>query len=271
MASGTSETSFNLRHRLVGAFILIAMAVFVLPMVLRGATEEEKTVTVDIATPSEKRQPREFTSRVTPVGGAAEKVVQQAGDDGSKVISFEENAAKPDVPAPVLPAQTVTQTAAVSAPEIKAPELPKLAVKPPTSAPPKEDVVVIASTAPEVTAAPTPKPVVKPAPAPQPKPKAKPKPKVKTGTVPDSSLNVTTDRGWIVRVGTFGQPSNARTMSRLLKSKGFAPRATREKTKEGLTMTRVWVGPFPERVTAGRVLDNILDQTGEKGFIAPYP
>jgi|GEM_PF-175528 len=259
MASGSSESTFNLRHRLVGAFILIALAVFVLPMVLRGATHDEKTVTVDIPTPSEKRKPREFTSRVTAVGTAAEKVVEQVGSDGTREISFGESAPNPEVAA-----------------QVKAPELPKVVVTPPAPAPTEDDVVVIASTAPAVTApAPEVAPEVKVAPAPAPKPKPtpkpEPKPKVKTGNVPDSSLNVTTDRGWIVRVGTFGQPSNARTMSRLLKSKGFAPRATREKTKEGLTMTRVWVGPFPERVTAGRVLENILDQTGEKGFIAPYP
>lgn len=278
MATASSESTFNLRHRLVGAFILIALAVFVLPMVLRGATTDEKTVTVDIATPSEKRQPKQFQSRVTPVGTGAEKVVQQVGEDGSKVVSFE--GTKPDEPK--TPEVAVTTPAAPEAPNAPAapavkqpvtivppppPDLPKVQVKPAEPS----DEVVIASTAPPVPSTPEVKLTPAPAKAPAPKPAAKPKPKVKTGSVPDSNLNITTDRGWVVRVGTFGQPSNARTMARLLQSKGFAPRSTKEKTKEGLTMTRVWVGPFPERVTAGRVLEKILKQTGEKGFISPYP
>ncbi len=82
---------------------------------------------------------------------------------------------------------------------------------------------------------------------------------------------VSTAAGWVVRVGTFGEASNAARMVELLKSKGFEGQSSIGKTKSGKTLTRVWVGPFKDRAAASQRLSKIEQTTGEKGFITAYP
>ena len=60
----TEEPQVNLTHRLVGAAVLIAVAVIILPMLLAGEDEEQKSVTA-LETPV-KIDDEEFVSKIKP-------------------------------------------------------------------------------------------------------------------------------------------------------------------------------------------------------------
>lgn len=105
-------------------------------------------------------------------------------------------------------------------------------------------------------------PPAKPKPAPKPKAKAIPKAK----PVPRAA-----EPGWVVRVGTFSKKDNADRVLKRLQQAGFSPSTTKIKTDNGLA-TRVWVGPYEQRVEAARMRKRVQQVTGgEEGYIAAYP
>ena len=89
---------------------------------------------------------------------------------------------------------------------------------------------------------------------------------------PDAGLagDTTLERGWMVRVGTFTDKSNVERVMKDLKDKGFTPSSTPTRTASG-TATRVWLGPYAQRVEAARVRSRLEQGTGEPGLITAYP
>ncbi|MFT5573545.1 MAG: cell division septation protein DedD [Cryomorphaceae bacterium] len=78
--------------------------------------------------------------------------------------------------------------------------------------------------------------------------------------------------GWVVQVGLFENRKGAQKVVQDLKSKGFTPSVTVVDTNRGkATGTRVWLGPFAQRVDAAKTMSRLADQTGEAGFIRAYP
>lgn len=93
----------------------------------------------------------------------------------------------------------------------------------------------------------------------------KPKPAVKP-----TSKNV--DVGWVVQVGVFTDKSGASKVVDDLSSKGFKPSTSTVDTNRGKgTGTRVWLGPFAQRVDAAKTKTRLTERTGEPGFIRAYP
>lgn len=78
------------------------------------------------------------------------------------------------------------------------------------------------------------------------------------------------DRGWMVQVGLFANSANARHLQQTLKDKGFTANTESASTSNG-TATRVWVGPFEQRVAAARARARISQEIGGKSFIRAYP
>ncbi len=78
------------------------------------------------------------------------------------------------------------------------------------------------------------------------------------------------DRGWVVRIGTYSQADNAKRVMETLQRRGFKPSSGSVKTKSGVA-TRVWVGPYAQRVEAARARTRIERATGEKGMITAFP
>ena len=74
----------------------------------------------------------------------------------------------------------------------------------------------------------------------------------------------------MVQVGTFSKASNAQNLITKLNKNGFDSRYEIINTDSGQA-TRVWVGPYEKRVTAGRALEAVKEKTGVKGFIKSYP
>jgi len=108
-------------------------------------------------------------------------------------------------------------------------------------------------------------------PQPEPKPK-QPAVASKTPAVAKaaSEKSANTENGWAVRIGTFAQRENAKRIVGVLKKKGFKPR-TEDIETAGNKATRVWLGPYGEKVEAQAVRKRILEQTGQEGLIVSYP
>ena len=65
---------------------------------------------------------------------------------------------------------------------------------------------------------------------------------------------------WVVRVGTFSQPENARRLMSRLKQKGFSPRSAKV-TTPGEPAPRLWIGPFGESDPARSARSRSLNGT----------
>ncbi|NND82490.1 MAG: SPOR domain-containing protein [Gammaproteobacteria bacterium] len=78
--------------------------------------------------------------------------------------------------------------------------------------------------------------------------------------------------GWAVQVGIYTNSSGVAKVLADLRAKGFRPSTTVVDTNRGKgTGTRVWLGPFAERVEAAKVKTQLTEKTGEAGFIRAYP
>lgn len=78
--------------------------------------------------------------------------------------------------------------------------------------------------------------------------------------------------GWAVQVGLFENKTGANRVVEDLKSKGFKPSVTIVDTNRGkATGTRVWLGPFAQRVEAAKEMSRLAERTGQAGFIRAYP
>ncbi len=222
--------SFELKHRIAGASILIILGVVVVPMILSGPKPTASPPVTDAA--ATNPDTKVFISKITPISGATPAMERESK----------------------------------RAPEITE-RAPKMTAKPGSKA--------------------TPEPTGK-------SPKAKPVAKVtepaarsagqKAGrqrtlsknqrTVQPAATAKTADksiqRGWIVRVGTFSKPENTARIMSSLEALGFKPSSERVKSSRGV-LTRVWVGPYEQRVEAGRARSRIQQKIGEKGLITAFP
>ena len=80
------------------------------------------------------------------------------------------------------------------------------------------------------------------------------------------------DVGWMVQVGVFTDKRGANRVVTDLRDKGFSPSTSIVDTNQGKnTGTRIWLGPFAQRVDAAKAKNNLTDKTGEAGFIRSYP
>lgn len=88
------DGSFNFRHRVVGALVLVILGIVVLPIILNGASMTKQVVEIDKA--HGEKQPRTFETNIRPVGtdDSAVKVDSESEDQLEAKLSFP----KPDAP-----------------------------------------------------------------------------------------------------------------------------------------------------------------------------
>lgn len=252
MAKANSEQGFNIRHRLVGAIVLLSLGVIIIPMILQGKgpgavmqsdslTEEvqEWIVGTEDATT--------YTSRVKPVSEQAQDTASQVAVSASNPDANLDGSAPPELVAvDDVTNDTVekNQQAAEQLQPLKTEPDQQPDVKVQDSEKQSEKIEQGKN---QIAA------VKLPEPAP----------------ITDlKSENVT--RGWVVQVGTFSKSSNAQNLISKLNKNGFDSRYEVINTDSGKA-TRVWVGPYEKRVTAGRALEAVKEKTGVKGFIKSYP
>ena len=96
-----------------------------------------------------------------------------------------------------------------------------------------------------------------------------------SGTVKDSATVSATpkvDVGWVVQVGVFTDKRGAAKVVDDLRDKGFNPSTSIVDTNRGkATGTRIWLGPYAQRVEAAKAKSLLTSKTGEAGFIRAYP
>ncbi len=224
------EPSFELKHRIVGALILIILSVVVVPMILSGPKPAANLPVTDAA--AKNPDTKVFISKITPIGGATPVLKRESERSPGVTQTAPKPATQPkSAPTPKPTGKTATA---------------KLVAKATKQTP--ESVV-------EKTDRQNTKPVDQ-----------------RTATTESITKPYTKsiERGWIVRIGTFSEPENATRIMSSLKALGFEPSSERVKTGRGV-FTRVWVGPYAQRVEAGRARSRIQRSTGEKGLIAAFP
>lgn len=257
------------KRRLLGAVILVTALVVFLPMVL---DDEPRPVSDDIAIniPSQdSKGPANLAPRPAPVETAVPPKPAPPPENGTEAVTAERPDAKPQLPAatlqappaapsgqPAKPTAVVELKPAQPKPESVKPksdtpkaqaaaEPPKQAVQP---AHPKESATsgeTKSAEASKAAAKPTEpaKPVAKADPAKDAKSPAKP-----NGTPPQS--------GFVVRLGAFAMPENAKQLKAKLTSLGIRNYSDVLKTPSG-DKHRVRAGPYATRKEAETARDRL--------------
>lgn len=275
----------RLKERLVGAIVLVAIVVIVVPELLTGprsgapdAVPESagaapvRTVIIDLdsgqrsttATPERAgaaTPPTTSAPVVDPSGPSQSPPASgaRAGDavepDAARVAS--EPAPRPSVGAPAgtasvpaAPDAGTTRSGAAVAPSPT--PAPSATPTPSSSSPPK----------PAASQAPTPAtesaPQSRAAASPSTQDAAPPRPKPSGGT-----------SGWVVQLGSFASRPNAEKLAGELRGRGYAAFVS-EFRGSGRVLYRVRVGPEQDRGRADALAAR-LAREGRKGTVAPHP
>jgi len=210
-----------LKQRLVGASVLIALAVVVLPMLLGGRPDGESRETQVIELPPQPPE-LDFETRRYPIG---EKAPQPDPVSGQVVV-------KP-LPTPGQPTdQTAGQAPQPAPPPAAAELLDESSGEVSARNPPAEDTggeAVTTSQAPVIRAAPPP-------------------------------VERTTDSGrYVVQVASFGAMANANRLAETLRGYGYSVMLDSVKSDAG-TLHRVRVGPYASESDANGVVSKLQAQ-----------
>jgi DedD protein len=265
----------KLKQRLVGATVLVVLAIILIPMLLTGGKEDDSSV---VTIPP--KLDTGFSSKITPLEPAPAPPKPAVIDSTPLPVpapSADNSAAPASVPpqmsekAPGAIAtapsadKTDTQSAAKSddvqgRTSVAGGRMPE-ATPPKPDTPPQSDKPVTDKQVADKS--PTDKPEAdKPAPS---KPLASAAP---AATAPSKErMNIT---AWIIQLGSFSSEQNALALRDQLRAKGYT--AFVEKIKSGDSqLFRVRVGPELERARADALRDKLEKETKQKGIVERYP
>jgi DedD protein len=221
------------KQRMVGALVLIAIAVIFLPMLFSRQDEARR---VQVEAPAAPQAPATSQIKVEPVSVPEQQPLPQ------EPVPTDDELTQPAQPVhPAQPAQQRTSQQPPSMPIAPAPSKPVAAAPKP------------AQTAP-----------VKPAPAPTPAPAQAPAPVASaadTSRVDANGLSVT----WAVQLASLSNRANADTLQKTLRTQGYNAYI---RTADGVN--RVFVGPVIERVEADRLRDTLEKQQKIKGIVVRF-
>lgn len=232
------------RRRLVGAAVLIAMAVIFLPLIFDGSGTESQFTRI-----SPLEDPPEFDAEILPEGelsaqfGSGEIAFTDSGETLSFETSSDTGIAEPAAELPVA-------TDELEADVTEAPALATPAPVEPTAS------VAAAETSPSHTATearPKVSANVEPQPRREPKPQAESQP-----VVADNSK-------WLIQVASFGDKINALTLRSDLKQKGYEV-DVRAGESGGQPVFRVSVGPVVGEQKA-RSMKGQVEQALDRGTL----
>lgn len=260
----SEQTDFVLKHRVAGAAFLLVFGALFLPWLLGApdaATVAEQAppgpvetvasndkvvddeLLLAIAGEGSATQEQVYISKITPLDASRESASSAQGSPPANSVA---NNTKPDSKPADKPATQLVDKPA-GEPVVKAETLPQAA----KTAAPKE-VAEQAAAAPPQTE------------------RAEQQAANKVAQPPSSETDV--DVGWVVQVGVFTDKKGASRVVEDLKSKGFSPSTTIVDTNRGkATGTRIWLGPFAQRVDAAKAKSSLTAKTGEAGFIRSFP
>jgi len=256
----------KLRQRLVGALVVVALAVLLLPLWLDGGGLKTPEVQPIPATPN-IAQPTDIT---IPAPSAAQLNVLQNPPAQALAIQEPKTAAsQPDTPPK---ANANTQAPPVyKAAEPKTPEPKTQTIKPvdlkPAEAKPQNKPTDTAPTVPMAT--PTQSVQISAE-------SKKQTPKESSQTAPieksvatQAALPASNNEGeWVVQLGSFSDELNARGLAKSLSDSGFKVEVSPLFAKKG-TVWRVRVGPYSTREQAVKTTTQLRERLGRDGLVMP--
>jgi len=231
MADSTQDKA--LQKKLVGAGVLILLAVIFIPMIFDCKKPSEEEVSMQIKLPPKKIV--EIPNRLGPASEPTPPLAVQPEQEADVVVPLVPAVEDTEKPAPA-------PAAAVIPPPVPAP-----VVKP-----------VVAERKPEPAK-------VAPKPA-EPKPVTK-APETAKAPVAAGSFG---ESGFVVQVGSFSQERNAAVLASRLASSGF-PAFVERSNSAGKWVYRVKVGPRPSRNAADDLRQRLIDKEQLQGIIVTYP
>ena len=238
-------TNTQLKNRLLGAALLVVLAVLLIPLFLG----EPKQAPQPIPKVDDNSG---FQSKIQPLPDVQNKqnsVVQpnQQGNEGGLVLKKFDALQQPIEPPPFM------QEEPVPLPAEKVSEAPKAKPKP----------------EPLVNTQPTPNKVETVEKAVVKKPPQKPV-EPKTPPQQKAAQPKQVASGWVVQAGIFSKAENAESIAKVLRSNGHKPNLSEARTSFGKA-TRVWIGPFKNKADAQALSKKIEQQTGNGGYVAEFP
>ncbi|MHB8919496.1 MAG: SPOR domain-containing protein [Halothiobacillus sp.] len=237
----------RLRQRLVGALVVVALAVLLLPLWLDGGGLKTPEVQPIPATPT-IAQPAEI-SIPTPTASQ----LNELQNPPATTLPAQE----PVSPPPAAPS-TLTQPPVViqPTPPVKAPEL-KQPIKLP---PPKPDEATHITPPQEIKKSLTQE--QKPSGTVVEKP---PVTQVNPSSSPHAAAN---EDEWVVQLGSFSDELNARGLAKSVSDAGFKVDVSPLFAKKG-TVWRVRVGPYATREQAVKTTTQLRERLGRDGLVMP--
>jgi len=267
----TSEPEFVLKHRIVGAAFLLFFGALFLPWLLGPPSAAVKLPASDNSLESDAMsvldveedlqqaidgeqisgEEQVYISKITPLdrdkASLQAKANQLQAQSETATETPIQQAAKKDVEA-AAPTNTSNSNAA-NASTSSAPQNESNSSNGPAAEDDKQSSTTTAKTV-QQTAPPKTNAQATNQPKPQPK----------------------VDVGWMVQVGVFTDKRGASRVVADLRAKGFSPSTSIVDTNRGkATGTRIWLGPYAQRVEAAKAKTQLTNKTGEAGFIRAYP
>jgi len=230
-----------LKHRIAGAAFLLFFGALFLPWVL-GAPD----------VPSNEPTTQE-SAEILSVGSSNDTSTQTMADELAAALASEELIAEEQVYISKITPLNAANQSQVQEDQASKDDTQITSSNPQTEQSPAEPATEELNSA--AAAVPPPTRVAKIEPA-------------TTPSVPEPKIEV----GWVVQVGVFTDANGAGRVVADLKSKGFEPSTTIVDTNRGkATGTRIWLGPYAQRVDAAKAKTELNQKTGEAGFIRAYP
>ncbi len=225
-----------LKERIVGATVLVVVAVLVVPVFLDGPPSEAPMVQERIDLPG------------------------QQATDGVQTVVLDRDRSEP-VPAPPAPASGVDER----------PGEQPAASEPGTTS---DDTTAVAAASAESPADAAPADQA-PSPVPQPAQASAPSPPEETAREGDTPPPAeprparSTTGMWAVQLGSFSNRANAERLAAELRQQGFGAFLSRLETSDA-ELHRVRVGPQKDRDSAEAMAAR-LERAGQKGQVVPHP
>ncbi|MEN5037708.1 SPOR domain-containing protein [Pseudomonas sp. TWI929] len=220
----------GMKQRMVGALVLVALAVIFLPMLF---TREDEMRQVHVEAPQAPAMPSLPEVKVDPVAVPEPQVIAEEPQQAPVVV---DEATAP----PSTPSQPITPS-----PQTQA----QVQVQPAKPQPPAAKVE------PKPAATPAPAPAATPAPA-----AAAAKPAAQS-KIDVNGLPVS----WSIQLASLSNRAGAEKLQQTLRSQGY-----NAYIRSAGGMNRVYVGPLIERAEAERVRDAINRQNSLKGFVVRF-
>ncbi len=251
-----AEPEYQLKHRLVGAAVLVVLAVVIIPLFL-----SEPALEANSGVDENGVALQTFRSRITPLNLNNVNGAEQSEQD-EELSSVVVDSRKPALLDLTLDSEQNAPTA-------------------PAEEPKEEKTALVmtnnASIAEEIESKPAVESLSEPEVKTAPETEQKAEPETKVAAVkkieePKASDSApinqeeTADSGWVVRVGTFSKKANVDSVSTLLNNSGFSPKTKLVDTSLGKS-TRVWLGPYAKRETANKISERLKSLIGEKGYV----